>query len=245
MIGIVRARLPEPERWTSRPPGGSSAQDRLAAALRTAAEVTLQPPARTAAAAWVTSPGITRRRRRSLVLAALVVGLGGVGWATMGGQQVGPPPAGPTETIELVPPAAPAPTPAPAPAAVAPAGPVPPAVSPSVPVTPEIPAIRRPVPASRSAKATQPAPVAPSAAPSEVSLLAQAYRHLRVDRDAGAALKRLDEYAVHFPAGALRLEAEVARVEALLMLGRRPEALRTLDALPPRIAGPVRQRLQL
>ena len=239
MIGIVpTASLPEPERWTSRPPGGSSVEDRLAGALRTTAEVTLQPLVG-AAAARAASPRITRgRRRRSLVLAALAVGLGGVGWATMGGQQVGPPPAGPAEAIDLVPAAIPSPAPAPA-------APVPAAVSPALPAAPEFPAPRRPVPASRTSRSAHAAPVAPPGPPNEVGLLAQAYRHLRVDRDAAAALERLDEYAAHFPAGALRLESEVARVEALLMLGRRPEALRALDALPPRIAGPVRKRLQL
>jgi TolA-binding protein len=55
---------------------------------------------------------------------------------------------------------------------------------------------------------------------------------LRGRHDAPAALAALDDYLTRFPAGVLAPEARVARVDALLMLGRADEALRALDALP-------------
>jgi hypothetical protein len=54
---------------------------------------------------------------------------------------------------------------------------------------------------------------------------------LRRDRDAAGALAALDEYRARWPKGALRPEAEVARVDALLSLGRRGEALAALEAV--------------
>jgi TolA-binding protein len=46
------------------------------------------------------------------------------------------------------------------------------------------------------------------------------------------ALRALDQHLREFPAGALELEARVARVDALLTLGRRQDARRELSALP-------------
>ena len=98
-----------------------------------------------------------------------------------------------------------------------------------------------PTPAAREVAATpqavKPAPAAPSTASSgalgrESELLARALATLRRDRDAGAALALLDEHAREFPAGALRLEADVARLDALLALGRNAEALALLERLP-------------
>lgn len=66
----------------------------------------------------------------------------------------------------------------------------------------------------------------------ESELLARALAKLRRDRDAGAALTLLDEHAKDFPNGALVLEADVARVDALLALGRNAEALALLERLP-------------
>jgi regulator of sirC expression with transglutaminase-like and TPR domain len=45
-------------------------------------------------------------------------------------------------------------------------------------------------------------------------------------------LKAIDQHLHDFPGGALELEARVARVDALLVLGRRQEARRELSALP-------------
>lgn len=66
----------------------------------------------------------------------------------------------------------------------------------------------------------------------ESELLARALAKLRRDRDASAALMLLDEHARSFPSGALKIEADVARVDALLSLGRNTEALVLLERLP-------------
>src|SRR5207248_3097537 len=68
----------------------------------------------------------------------------------------------------------------------------------------------------------------------ETRLLGSAVRALRQDHDAAAALAILDEHRARFPQGTLRPEAELARIDALLSLGRRAEALGLLDrALSP------------
>jgi TolA-binding protein len=50
--------------------------------------------------------------------------------------------------------------------------------------------------------------------------------------NASRALPAIDQHLQKFPRGALELEARVARVDALLVLGRRQEARRELSALP-------------
>ena len=50
--------------------------------------------------------------------------------------------------------------------------------------------------------------------------------------NASRALQAIDQHLREFPGGALELEARVARVDALLVLGRRQEARRELSALP-------------
>jgi TolA-binding protein len=50
--------------------------------------------------------------------------------------------------------------------------------------------------------------------------------------NASRALSAIDQHLRMFPRGALELEARVARVDALLVLGRRQEARRELSALP-------------
>jgi hypothetical protein len=75
---------------------------------------------------------------------------------------------------------------------------------------------------------------APSEDPvvAESRLLAGALQELRQRRDPQAALRALDEYERRFPAGALAPEAAAARVDALLALGRRGQALERLEGLP-------------
>jgi hypothetical protein len=77
-----------------------------------------------------------------------------------------------------------------------------------------------------------PPPVAPSAIAVEQSLLARTMRMLRDDRDAQGALALLGQHAERFPSGALSSEATVLRIEALLALRRRTEALSILDGAP-------------
>lgn len=65
-----------------------------------------------------------------------------------------------------------------------------------------------------------------------MQLLAPAIRLLRGGADPAAALERLDTYRADFPHGILEKEATSARIEGLLMLGRRDEALATLSSFP-------------
>jgi hypothetical protein len=69
-------------------------------------------------------------------------------------------------------------------------------------------------------------------AQTEATLLAQAIRALRVDRDAGTALRVLDQRQAQFGDGTFRIEASAVRVEALLGLGRSQAALADLERLP-------------
>jgi TolA-binding protein len=52
---------------------------------------------------------------------------------------------------------------------------------------------------------------------------------LHQERDGGAALRSLDSYQQRFPSGLLGEEAQAARVDALLLLDHRSEALQLLD----------------
>lgn len=78
-------------------------------------------------------------------------------------------------------------------------------------------------------------PAAPSSGASalsgETSLLGEALLQLRQKRDARGALAALDEYRARYPNGTLTREAETARIDALLLLGRNDEALAELGAL--------------
>jgi hypothetical protein len=66
----------------------------------------------------------------------------------------------------------------------------------------------------------------------ESELLARALAKLRRDKDANGALALVEQHAREFPNGALGLEADVARLDALLALGRDTEALGLLERLP-------------
>ena len=63
----------------------------------------------------------------------------------------------------------------------------------------------------------------------ESRLLGVALHQLRQEHDAVASLRSLDSYTTQFPQGALTEEAQAARVDALLSLSRRTEALKLLD----------------
>lgn len=65
----------------------------------------------------------------------------------------------------------------------------------------------------------------------ESRLLADALTQLRQRREPARALRTLDDYERRFPTGTLMPEASAARIDALLALGRRGEALERLDAL--------------
>jgi TolA-binding protein len=92
------------------------------------------------------------------------------------------------------------------------------------------------VPPSSAAFATlaAPAPAQSSRLGLEAASLEAALSALRSGGRGNAerALKGLEQHLRAFPGGALELEARVARVDALLLLGRRQEARRELSALP-------------
>lgn len=67
----------------------------------------------------------------------------------------------------------------------------------------------------------------------EVAMLGEAYKALRLRKDGRAALVALDAYDARHPEGAFSLEALNARVTALLLLERSDEALRVLESLHP------------
>jgi TolA-binding protein len=108
-----------------------------------------------------------------------------------------------------------------------PRGPAPQTPAAVEPATPELPANAAAFPAL------------PAAAPSsrlgqEAASLAAALSALKAGGKDNAvrALQGIDQHVRNFPRGALELEARVARVDALLVLGRRQEARRELSALP-------------
>ena len=77
----------------------------------------------------------------------------------------------------------------------------------------------------------------------EARLLAGAFRALRAEQDPDGALRALDRYDRAFPRGALAGEARIARVEALMALGRRAEALALLATTDGGPATPTRNVL--
>ncbi len=71
----------------------------------------------------------------------------------------------------------------------------------------------------------------------ETQLLGEALRQLRVAHQPSVALQTLEGYRARFPQGELRAEVTLARVDALLQLGRESEALGELaEVKGPRAA---------
>jgi len=91
-----------------------------------------------------------------------------------------------------------------------------------------------PVPVSSAPPSSAPAP-APAPPPpglgDEARLLRRALEELRHARDALAALAALDEHRARFPAGLLRADADILRVDVLLALDRDDDALALLQRL--------------
>jgi hypothetical protein len=81
-------------------------------------------------------------------------------------------------------------------------------------------------------EAPRPSAIAPASPLAEESaLLARALRVLRQENDPAGALRLFDEHAARFARGPLATEERIGRVEALLQLGRRDEALALLDPM--------------
>jgi hypothetical protein len=66
----------------------------------------------------------------------------------------------------------------------------------------------------------------------EARLLRRAIESLHHDKDPRGALAILDEHRATYPSGRLRANADLLRIEALLAIGRRGEALALLESLP-------------
>jgi tetratricopeptide (TPR) repeat protein len=112
----------------------------------------------------------------------------------------------------------------------------PPVETPLAPVEEVAPVAPAPVRAPKRAAAPRPVEEAPAPAADapivvESRMLADALATLRQRRDPHQALKALDAYERRFPAGALAPEAAAARIDALLALGRRDQALERLEML--------------
>lgn len=65
----------------------------------------------------------------------------------------------------------------------------------------------------------------------ETRLLQTALSELNVARNPGAALETLESYELRFPKGVFAREASLARIEALVAVGRLTDALARIDAL--------------
>jgi hypothetical protein len=232
--------LPEPERWSDRDAGqtAASAEDVIGASfrqIRTTTEPTDTAAGRWARHAMVTPPRAVGRRVWSMAIAGVILSGGGVvaagvAWRAVATQRPTPSPAD-----EPVPAAAKArhiagrheapPAPLTDPEVTLEPPPAPP------PLPPSLKPVRAPAHAPDLRPLTEPPPASLADAPDEARLLARAFRHLRSEGDAPAALAALDERERQFGAGALGTEAGLARAEALLLLGRTDEALPILIGL--------------
>ena len=85
---------------------------------------------------------------------------------------------------------------------------------------------RPPIAAPSSALAGQ-----PTRPGDEAALVAKMFRALHAEHDPARALALAESHAQAFPTGELMVEATAARVEALLTLGRRSQALEILDGV--------------
>lgn len=237
-------------RWGDRPAGDVTAEDRAAALTREALGPDALPVGLDDRQLMEIQERLARKSRArppawlrpALVAAVLSVSAATVmgyerGWLAplrerlrfrSIGHEARPPAAHPAVSVVRAP--------------AAPAGDPPPAAQPETApavVAPE--AVERhtsaPAPHKLAVVDSRPTPVpAPPAAPraesEEIRSLERALGLLRGKHDAPAALAGLDEYIARFPGGVLVREARVARIDALLMLGRADEAQQALEALP-------------
>jgi hypothetical protein len=256
----MRRPSEEATRWLDRPAGGDEPEDRIAALAREAQPVEgLGPAARARVWARLSAPAASEKRERGVrplahlrwglaagVLLTSSVVVGGVSaprwWpalkARVGRSEPAPAPkARPPvarRPLARVAPAAPEPPAPQAPPALAEAlalavpAAQPAAVPKAQSATVEL-AAGEIVPAAVEASPSVEAP--PSALANETALLGVALARLRQQRDARGALAALDAYDARLPHGALRREADAARVDALLLLGRDGEALALLQTL--------------
>lgn len=233
----MTASRPDPERWSDRAGHGAAVEDVVGAALRHTRDATSPSEAviarlEVALAARQAAP----RSRRPLTLAfamGALLSLGGTVGATRGifrAWIARPAPVPAAETAREVPVRRVARVAEAAPERM-PVSPVEPAEAPRarhhalvhVPPAQGVPEDVTPP--------DQAPPPPPDPAAEEAALVARAFRVLRTDRRPVAALEALDERERRFPGGALVAEARVARAEALVALGRGPDALSLVDGV--------------
>jgi tetratricopeptide (TPR) repeat protein len=92
--------------------------------------------------------------------------------------------------------------------------------------------VKEPTPPPAPAPEIAPQPAEPSRIAVEQALLGRAMKTLRDGHDARTSLALLAQHAEQFPDGALASEATMLRIEALLALGLKNEALSVLDKVP-------------
>ncbi len=182
---------------------------------------------------------------KGLVAAATLGALGAVGALTV--SHVQSPPANeqpaPTQSVPR------APTPPPQIAPTAPATPPPRSASPNPSPTGAVPpavAVAPPADTPTRLPATKPASPAGSLQTLTNELEAiEAARRALANRDAHRALRLLERYRRSHPAGRLRMEAEVLRIEALAARGDRASAARLARAFTERQPNsPYTRRIQ-
>jgi hypothetical protein len=216
--------LPDPERWSSLSAEGVSAEHELGRALRVVAEVTALSPS--ALSPSLSSGALARARRSRLLAAGALLALTGgavwAAWATRTRSHVVDARSTLSEADFSTR------------GADSLSSPRPWSLDQRVAAATPSPA---PAPAGVAARR------APVARASEAQLLWSAFRSLRQDRDGAAALAKLDQHRRRFPGSTLRVEAELGRAEALVLLGRRQQAAQVIAGLPAEVAAGARQRL--
>ncbi len=232
-------QLPDPQRWTDLAASGENAEQTIGAAFRRVREAT-EPSDTTLARLAPRLDGHGRSLALQLawriaVIVGVVAATGGLVAAALYGWRIGVRrPASPTAVAAAAE--------ATKDARGAHRGPRPAVVTQppkeiAAAVAPEpVAVLPRRSPAYGGRRAEE--PLLPP--PSEAGILADVFRELRSRGDASEALHTLDEYDRHFPMGALKSEARVARAEALLALDRRRDALPLLEGLEQAGFAPTR-----
>jgi hypothetical protein len=229
---------PDFERWRDRPAGGSSLEDLAGERLREVqvpelSELQLARVSRRISDAIEPAP---RWHLTSLRWAALAILLGST--VTAGAAIVGVRVVRAVRLAQEQRRRAPSPTPVPSHGAVSPAPAAEAAAEPIQPPEPIPPPLELPLaeksstlsetPAARHGTPTRHAGAA-AGLTEESRMLHAALEQMNVRGDATSALAQLDSYRTSYPTGVLSREADVARVDALLRLGREADALALLD----------------
>lgn len=108
---------------------------------------------------------------------------------------------------------------------------LPPSPSPPAPPATILPSSVAPLSAVNPPSLAVPARAQPPAISPEVREMDRALSTLRRDRNPGAALAALDGYLGRYPHGVLEKEARLARIDALVLLGRNEQALNALETI--------------